>query len=133
MNLTLSLCSACTLNELRTWLELERETVCFFFVFVARNSFLLFYVAFKSFEDWNAYPEIANAARELYGDIDRLELYPGLHAEGHAENGYGQKYSSLRVNTVRFGLLFDAIALVWPFFLFFNTVMMSKKYRLDPW
>ena len=35
------------------------------------------------FEDWNADPDIANTARELYGDIDRLELYPGLYAEGH--------------------------------------------------
>jgi hypothetical protein len=85
---------------------------------------VLLSLAFKSFEDWNAYPEIANAARELYGDIDRLELYPGLHAEGHSEDGYGQKYKPLRINTVRFGLLFDAIALVWLFFyllpLFFD-------------
>ena len=69
---------------------------------------------FKSFEDWNAYPEIANAARRLYGDIDRLELYPGLHAEGHAEDGFGQKYDNVRILTVLNGLLFDAIALVWP-------------------
>ena len=84
-------------------------------------------LAYKSFEDWNAYPEIANAARELYGDIDRLELYPGLHAEGHAEDGhgYGQKYKSLRVNTVRFGLLFDAIALVCIFFLFLLGLFIS--------
>ena len=92
--------------------------ICFY-LFISsssrENSFFktIIILAFKSFEDWNAYPEIANAARELYGDIDRLELYPGLHAEGHAEDGYGQKYNSLRVNTVRFGLLFDAIALVW--------------------
>ena len=82
--------------------------------------FTIIILAFKSFEDWNAYPEIANAARELYGDIDRLELYPGLHAEGHAEDGFGQQYNRFRVNTVRNGLLFDAIALVWlfpPFFL----------------
>jgi hypothetical protein len=85
----------------------------FFFRLRTEKLILLFLLlAFKSFEDWNAYPEIANAARELYGNIDRLELYPGLHAEGHAEDGYGQKYHSFRVNTVRFGLLFDAIALV---------------------
>jgi len=82
---------SCTINELRKWLGLE---------------------PFKSFEDWNAYPEIANAARELYGDIDKLELYPGLHAEGHAEDGFEQKYNNLRVSTVRNGLLFDAIALI---------------------
>ena len=73
---------------------------------------------FKSFEDWNAYPEIANAARELYGDINKLELYPGLHAEGHAQDGFGQEYAPLRVNTVRNGLLFDAIALVCPLHFF---------------
>jgi len=72
--------NTCTLNELREWLGLEK---------------------FKSFEDWNAYPEIANAARELYGDIDRLELYPGLHAEGHGDDGFGQQHNPLRVNTVR--------------------------------
>ena len=98
----------------------------FFIYFCFRPHFLS---AFKSFEDWNAYPEIANAARELYGDIDRLELYPGLHAEGHAEDGYGQKYNSLRHNTVRFGLLFDAIALVCgpfsiPFPCFLYTVIV---------
>ena len=96
----------------------------------SRKTHFTIILAFKSFEDWNSYPEIANAARELYGDIDRLELYPGLHAEGHAEDGYGRKYNPFRVNTVRFGLLFDAIALVWPFVLFFNTVMMSKKISL---
>ena len=86
-----------------------------------KNSFFLLFItlAFESFEDWNAYPEIANAARKLYGHIDRLELYPGLHAEGHAEDGFGQKYKINRVNTVRFGLLFDAIALVWFLFFFF--------------
>jgi hypothetical protein len=81
----------CTLNEFRTWLGLE---------------------PFKSFEDWNAYPEIADAARDLYGHIDKLELYPGLHAEGHSEDGFGQQYNRLRVHTVRNGLLFDAIALI---------------------
>lgn len=36
---------------------------------------------FKSFEEWNSDKEIAQAARELYGHIDNLELYPGLLAE----------------------------------------------------
>ena len=87
-----------------------------FFFYEKKNT--RFSIAFKTFEEWNSFPEIANAARELYGDIDRLELYPGLHAEGHAEDGYGQKYNTFRVNTVRFGLLFDAIALVCPFLSF---------------
>ena len=117
LNLTFSFCSTCTLNQLRKWLGLEREFHQFCFLFTRNTQF---FIAFKTFEEWNSFPEIANAARELYGDIDRLELYPGLHAEGHAEDGYGQKYNTFRVNTVRFGLLFDAIALVCPFLpLFF--------------
>lgn len=36
---------------------------------------------FKSFEEWNSDKEVAQAARELYGHIDNLELYPGLLAE----------------------------------------------------
>ena len=99
--------------------------IIIFFRLHHEKTHIIILLAFKSFEDWNSYPEIANAARELYGDIDRLELYPGLHAEGHAEDGYGQKYNSLRVNTVRFGLLFDAIALVCslqPLFCFFTRV-----------
>ena len=116
------------MNELRTWLGLESEAI-FFFRLSSRETHFTILLAFKSFEDWNASPEIANAARELYGDIDRLELYPGLHAEGHAEDGYGQKYNSLRVNTVRFGLLFDAIALVWTLCPFLNNVTMSKIYH----
>jgi len=90
------------------------------FLSSSRETHFTIILAFKSFEDWNAHPEIANAARELYGDIDRLELYPGLHAEGHAEDGFGQKYNTFRASTVRFGLLFDAIALVSPFPLLHN-------------
>ncbi|KZT41589.1 heme peroxidase [Sistotremastrum suecicum HHB10207 ss-3] len=83
--------SVCTLNEFRRWLGLD---------------------PFKDFEDWNAYKPVADAARELYGDIEKLELYPGLHAEGHADDGYGLPYPPLRVHTMRNGLLFDAIALI---------------------
>ena len=128
MNLTFSLHSVCTLNELRKCLGLESELIIFYFYFsfLSREArFTIIILAFKSYEDWNAYPDIANAARGLYGVIDRLELYPGLHAEGHAEDGFGQQYSRFRVSTVRNGLLFDAIALVWPFL--FYRVMTSEK------
>ncbi|KAI0752622.1 heme peroxidase [Daedaleopsis nitida] len=50
----------CTMNEFRAWLGLK---------------------TFDSFEEWNPDPEIADAARKLYGHIDNLELYPGLQAE----------------------------------------------------
>lgn len=59
--------------------------------------------------------EINAAASELYGgDINRLELYPGLHAEGVKGDGLdsGHDLNPLRVNTMRNGLLLDAVALV---------------------
>jgi cytochrome P450 len=36
---------------------------------------------FSTFLEWNSNPEIANAAEQLYGNIERLELYVGLQAE----------------------------------------------------
>ncbi|KAG6865223.1 hypothetical protein C0991_004346 [Blastosporella zonata] len=50
----------CTMNEFRKFLGLKE---------------------FETFEDWNPDPEIANAARRLYGHVDNLELYIGLQAE----------------------------------------------------
>ena len=52
----------CSMNEFRKFLGLKQ---------------------FDSFEEWagKANPEIAAAARQLYGHIDNLELYPGLQAE----------------------------------------------------
>ena len=43
------------------------------------------------FEDWNADPDIANTARELYGDIDRLK---GLQAERHQGDSFGKQESN---------------------------------------
>lgn len=69
---------------------------------------------YKSFQEWNRNAEAAAAASEIYGgDIDRLELYPGLHAEGVAGDGlHDYSMEPLRVNTMRNGLLLDAVALV---------------------
>ncbi|KNZ76883.1 Psi-producing oxygenase C [Termitomyces sp. J132] len=50
----------CTMNEFRKFLGLRE---------------------FETFEEWNPDPEIASAARRLYGHIDNLELYTGLQAE----------------------------------------------------
>ncbi len=36
---------------------------------------------FASFEEWNSTPDVAEAARKLYGHINNLELYVGLQAE----------------------------------------------------
>ncbi|KAI0673867.1 heme peroxidase [Trametes maxima] len=79
----------CTMNEFRAFLGLKR---------------------FADFEEWNPDPEIANAARQLYGHIDNLELYPGLQAEEIAPMGPGSGlccgYTMMRA------ILSDAIALV---------------------
>ncbi|KAG9311348.1 heme peroxidase [Chiua virens] len=50
----------CTLNEFRSFVGLR---------------------PYKSFEEWNPDPVIHNAAQELYGHIDNLELHVGLQAE----------------------------------------------------
>jgi hypothetical protein len=38
------------------------------------------------FEDWNANPDIANTAQELYGDIDRLERTSGRNSTVYDED-----------------------------------------------
>ncbi|KAJ9474937.1 Fatty acid oxygenase [Pseudozyma hubeiensis] len=50
----------CTMNEFRHFLGLK---------------------TYSSFSEWNPDPKISQAAEMLYGDIDNLELYPGLMAE----------------------------------------------------
>ncbi|CUA69779.1 hypothetical protein RSOLAG22IIIB_08699 [Rhizoctonia solani] len=79
----------CTMNEFRRYLGLT---------------------TFKTFEEWNSNPVIARAARKLYGHVDRLELYPGLHAEEVIPLGPG---SGLCAGyTITRAILADAIALV---------------------
>lgn len=60
--------------------------------------------------EWNPDPVIANAARELYKDIENLELMPGLSAEepkpSQAASGLAAGY------TVTRAILSDAAALV---------------------
>ncbi|KAG9049801.1 hypothetical protein FS837_009101 [Tulasnella sp. UAMH 9824] len=50
----------CTLNAFRSFLGLK---------------------PYSTFEEWNPRPDIADAARRLYGHPDNLELYVGLQAE----------------------------------------------------
>ncbi|KAK7186795.1 hypothetical protein DPSP01_001146 [Paraphaeosphaeria sporulosa] len=52
--------NVCTLNEFRRYLNLK---------------------PYDSFEDWNPDITVARAAELLYGDIENMELYPGLMAE----------------------------------------------------
>jgi linoleate 10R-lipoxygenase len=65
---------------------------------------------FKSFEEWNSDKDIANAARQLYQHIDRLELYPGLQAEETLKLHYGSRFCC-GYTTMR-AILADAISLV---------------------
>ncbi|CAE7200257.1 unnamed protein product [Rhizoctonia solani] len=79
----------CTMNEFRERMGLQR---------------------FKEFKDWNSNPEVIAAAKELYGEIDNLELYPGFHAEETMKLGAG---SGLCAGyTLTRCILSDAIALV---------------------
>ncbi|GAA6030413.1 hypothetical protein JCM8097_009096 [Rhodosporidiobolus ruineniae] len=79
----------CTMNEFRNFLHLK---------------------PFSTFEEWNPDPAVASAARHLYGSIDNLELFPGLHAEAAKPSTNG---SGLAVNyTISRAILSDATALV---------------------
>ncbi|KAG6852246.1 hypothetical protein C0991_001607, partial [Blastosporella zonata] len=79
----------CTMNEFRKFLGLKQ---------------------FETFEEWNPDPEIANAARRLYGHVDNLELYTGLQAESTMPLSDGSRFAC-GYTTTR-GVLGDAIALV---------------------
>jgi len=70
----------------------------------------LLYIEFKTFEEWNQDPEMANAARRLYGHVDNLELYTGLQAESTIPLTNGFRFAC-GYTTTR-GVLRDAIALV---------------------
>ncbi|EKM48647.1 uncharacterized protein PHACADRAFT_214715 [Phanerochaete carnosa HHB-10118-sp] len=79
----------CSMNEFRTFLGLK---------------------PFADFEDWNRDPAIAGAARQLYGHIDYLELYPGIQAEETMPLGPGSGICC--GYTMTRAILADAIALV---------------------
>ncbi|RDB14949.1 Psi-producing oxygenase A [Hypsizygus marmoreus] len=79
----------CTMNEFRKFLGLKQ---------------------FETFEEWNPDPEIANAARRLYGHVDNLELYTGLQAESTMPLTDGSRFAC-GFTTTR-AVLGDAIALV---------------------
>ncbi|KDR69074.1 hypothetical protein GALMADRAFT_933805 [Galerina marginata CBS 339.88] len=79
----------CTMNEFRAFLGLRQ---------------------FETFEEWNPDPEIAGAARRLYGHVDNLELYTGLQAESTMPLTDGSRFAC-GYTTTR-AVLGDAIALV---------------------
>ncbi|KAI0683948.1 heme peroxidase [Cytidiella melzeri] len=79
----------CTMNEFRAYLGLKK---------------------FEKFEDWSSNAEVAAAARQLYGHIDNLELYPGLQAEDCMELGPGSGICC--GYTMTRAILGDAVALV---------------------
>ena len=65
---------------------------------------------FSDFEDWSSDKEVAQAARQLYGHIDNLELYPGLQAEDCIPLGPGSGICC--GYTMTRAILADAICLV---------------------
>ncbi|KAF8630028.1 hypothetical protein AX15_003143 [Amanita polypyramis BW_CC] len=74
--------NVCTLNEFRQHLGLE---------------------PLKSFQEWNS--SLADAAGGLYGDIQKLELYPGLLGEKpFANSSFGFGY------TMTWGLIADIVS-----------------------
>jgi len=79
----------CSMNEFRKFLGLKK---------------------FKTFEEWNPDPEIAGAARRLYGHVDNLELYTGLQAEATMPLSGGLRFAC--GYTMTRAVLGDAIALV---------------------
>ncbi|KAF8710136.1 hypothetical protein AX14_013425 [Amanita brunnescens Koide BX004] len=72
--------NVCTLNEFRQHLGLK---------------------PLQSFEEWN--PEFANIARNVFVDINELELYPGLLCERSYGYGFGFGY------TMTWGLIADIV------------------------
>ncbi|KAJ7160327.1 heme peroxidase [Mycena filopes] len=79
----------CTMNEFRQFLGLK---------------------LFQDFEEWNPDPDVANAARRLYGHIDNLELYTGLQCEETMPLSPGLRFAS--GYTMMRAVLGDAISLV---------------------
>ncbi|KAF8579879.1 heme peroxidase [Ramaria rubella] len=79
----------CTMNEFRNFLGLKQ---------------------FKTFEEWNPDPEIAEGARRLYGHVDNLELYTGLQCESTMPLSGGLRFAC--GYTMTKAVLGDAIALV---------------------
>lgn len=78
------------MNEFRQWLGLK---------------------PFDTFKEWNkSVPGIAEAAEQLYGHIDNLELYPGLLAEDTMQLGPGSGICC--GYTMTRAILADAISLV---------------------
>jgi len=81
--------NVCTLNEFRRYLNLK---------------------AYSTFEDWNPDKEVARAAELLYGNIENMELYPGLMAECTKPAMPGSGVCPGQ--TTGRGILDDAVALV---------------------
>ncbi|KIM75809.1 hypothetical protein PILCRDRAFT_665455 [Piloderma croceum F 1598] len=78
--------NVCSLNEFRKFLGLK---------------------PFSTFKEWSSSPEIVTAAMDLYGEVDNLELYPGLQAEdGMPGSGFRMGY------TMTYALLVDIVTSV---------------------
>ena len=81
--------NVCTLNEFRRYLNLR---------------------PYETFEDWNPDITVARAAELLYGDIENMELYPGLMAECTKPSMAGSGVCPGQ--TTGRGILDDAVSLI---------------------
>lgn len=64
--------NVCSLNDFRRYLGLKRlyHLLVTIIAFWRQGT-----TAFKKFEEWSSSPEIVTAAKDLYGEVDNLELY----------------------------------------------------------
>lgn len=81
--------NVCTLNEFRRYLNLK---------------------PYETFEDWNPDITVAQAAELLYGDIENMELYPGLMAE--CTKPFMPGSGACPGQTTGRGILDDAVSLI---------------------
>jgi hypothetical protein len=68
-------------------------------------------IAHKSFADINSDPEIARSLEMLYGDVENVELYPGVVVEEPSLSSGSALETRRSISTTR-AILFDAMALI---------------------
>lgn len=102
----------CTMNEFRAFLGLKKfgdfEEWNSDPAIAVRPSLLLCHSSWRMWHHVDAYEQ--NAARQLYGHIDNLELYPGIQAEDCMPLGPGSGICC--GYTMTRAILGDAVALV---------------------
>jgi len=68
---------------------------------------------YRTFEEVNDDPKVANALRNLYGNVDDVELYPGMIAEQTRDRAHGGISEGTAFGyTISAGILQDAVNLI---------------------